>query len=217
MFDPLPEKPPHMAGKFLVLVGSAGGICSVALAGWLLGPDRFATSNAWLLGSFAPGALLGVFIGWKAFMPTPPATPRESDPTPPLAPPIEQLTPSLTSEELFAVESRLNTSLWLAAAAVLSTILWAALIGADGPTWVSPVLVLFQLGAYLWFALCVGAAARALSEPSWRYVAWVIAAPFLALIPIPIVSTVIAVSPLSIKFLLGGQLERRIRERTFED
>jgi hypothetical protein len=44
-----------------------------------------------------------------------------------------------------------------------------------------------------------------------------LAAPFLALVPIPIVSTIIGVSPLSIKFLLGGQLQAAIRARTFED
>jgi hypothetical protein len=38
-----------------------------------------------------------------------------------------------------------------------------------------------------------------------------------ALIPIPIVSTIIGVSPLSIKFLLGGQLQTAIRERPFQD
>jgi hypothetical protein len=217
MFDPLPEKPPHMAAHFLVMFGTAGGIASIALVGWLLGIERFATSNAWLLGSFAPGAVLGVFLGWTAIMPRPPVIPRDSDPTPRLAPPIEKLKPSLTSEELLTVGSRLSMSLWVAAAAVSATILWAAMIGTQDPSWVAPILVLFQLATYLWFAACVGAAARALNEPSWRYVAWVIAAPFLALIPIPVISTVIAVSPLSLKFLLGAQLERRIRERTFED
>jgi hypothetical protein len=217
MFDPVPEKPPHMAGRFLVIFGTVGGIASIALVGWLLGPERFATSNAWLLGSFAPGAALGVFLGWKAIMPRPPVIPRESDPTPLLAPPIEQRRPSLTSEALLAVGSRLNASLWVAVAAVSATILWAASIGTEGPSWVRPVLVLFQLGSYLWIAACVGATARALNEPSWRYVAWVIAAPFLALIPIPVVSTLIAVSPLSLKFFLGAQLDQRIRERTFED
>jgi hypothetical protein len=41
------------------------------------------------------------------------------------------------------------------------------------------------------------------------------AAPFLAMIPIPIVSTIIGVSPLSIKFLLGGQLAAAIRQESF--
>ena len=39
-----------------------------------------------------------------------------------------------------------------------------------------------------------------------KYVVWILAAPLLAKIPIPLVSTLIAVSPLSIKFLLGSQL-----------
>jgi hypothetical protein len=43
---------------------------------------------------------------------------------------------------------------------------------------------------------------------------WILASPILALVPIPLVSRVIAVSPLSIKFLLGGQLQTAIREQT---
>jgi hypothetical protein len=46
-------------------------------------------------------------------------------------------------------------------------------------------------------------------------VAWpMVASGFGPLVPIPLVSTVIAVSPLSIKFLLGGQLQTAIREQT---
>jgi hypothetical protein len=56
-----------------------------------------------------------------------------------------------------------------------------------------------------------------LGETPWKYVVWILAAPFLSRIPIPIVSTLIGVSPLSIKFLLGGQLQSAIRQRPFED
>jgi hypothetical protein len=77
-------------------------------------------------------------------------------------------------------------------------------------------------GAYVWYALAAGMAARALGSPGWRYVVWILAAPFVALIvallPIPLLSsaasTVISVSPLSIKFLLGNQLEEAFRRET---
>jgi len=49
---------------------------------------------------------------------------------------------------------------------------------------------------------------------SWHYLAWIVAAPFVALLPIPLVAMVVAASPRSIKFLLGGQLKTAIREQT---
>jgi hypothetical protein len=51
----------------------------------------------------------------------------------------------------------------------------------------------------------------------WKYILWVLAAPFLALIPIPIVSTVIGLSPLSLKFFFTGQLRNEIKERMLAD
>jgi hypothetical protein len=71
-----------------------------------------------------------------------------------------------------------------------------------------------QVCFYVWFALAAGAAAKALGGTAWHYIVWILVAPFLALAPLPLVSTVIAVSPLSIKFLLGGQLNTAIREQT---
>ena len=50
-----------------------------------------------------------------------------------------------------------------------------------------------------------------------EYILWVLAAPFLALIPIPIVSTVIGLSPLSLKFFFTGQLRNEIKERMLAD
>ncbi len=71
-----------------------------------------------------------------------------------------------------------------------------------------------QIGLYVWFAIAAGAAARALGGTAWHYIVWILASPILSMIPIPLVSTVIAVSPLSIKFLLGGQLQTAIRDQT---
>jgi hypothetical protein len=117
-------------------------------------------------------------------------------------------------EELMAVESRLNWSLGACVVALVAVYGWAF---AGGGAVVALLLVLFQIGCYVWFALSAGAAARILGEAPWKYVVWILVAPFLALIPIPIVSTIIGVSPLSIKFLLGGQLDTAIRERPFQD
>ena len=128
-----------------------------------------------------------------------------------------------TVDQLLAVESRLNQSLMACVAAVVASLAWAfygtRAVAATGATTVviTLALLLVQLGCYVWYAVSAGAAARILGEPAWKYVVWILVAPFLALIPIPIVSTVIGVSPLSIKFLLGGQLQSAIRERTFAD
>lgn len=76
-------------------------------------------------------------------------------------------------------------------------------------------LLALQVGFYVWYAISAGAAAKLLGATGWHYVVWILVAPFLALLPIPIVSMIIGVSPLSIKFLLGGQLQTAIREATF--
>jgi hypothetical protein len=98
-------------------------------------------------------------------------------------------------EELEAAESRLNSAFVLAVVAVVCGI-----------------------GAGLWLrSAAIGRAATFLVPGPWKYLLWVLAAPFLALIPIPIVSTPIAVSPLSLKFLCSGQLRNEIRERMLAD
>ena len=121
-------------------------------------------------------------------------------------------------EQLLAAESRLSRSFWAAVAGVLGTMLWAMFVTGPSPdagsgvAQASLVLVLVQLASYVWYAVAAGAAAKVLGDPGWMYVVWILVAPFLALIPIPIVSTIIGVSPLSIKFLLGGQLQTAIRD-----
>lgn len=76
------------------------------------------------------------------------------------------------------------------------------------------LLVLFQLVCFVWYAVAAGAAAKALGDAGWKYVAWILLSPFVAMLPIPVVSTVIGISPLSIKFLLGGQLQTAIRQES---
>jgi hypothetical protein len=125
-----------------------------------------------------------------------------------------------TIEELIQVEARLGRAFIGYLAAVAAALLWPMVVGgrAADPSALliaaSITVLAVQVGLYVWFAVTAGAAARALGATGWHYVTWILAAPFVALLPIPIVATVVAVSPLSIKFLLGGQLQTAIREQT---
>lgn len=118
-------------------------------------------------------------------------------------------------DDLLTADSHLTRSFIAAATAALAVMLWATFVGTT-LSWMYVTLVLAQLGCYVWYALAAGEAAKALGESGRMYVTWILIAPFAALIPIPVLSTVIAVSPLSIKFLLGGQLQSAIRDQTFE-
>jgi hypothetical protein len=119
-------------------------------------------------------------------------------------------------DDLLAVDSRLTHSFFAAAAGVLASILWYVFAGPNaGPIWFR-VLFAAQMGGLIWYAIAAGGAAKALGGVAWHYTAWILAAPFVALVPIPIVSGIIALSPLAIRFLLGGQLQSAIREGTFE-
>ncbi len=125
-----------------------------------------------------------------------------------------------TIEDLIHAEARLARAFAGYLFAVLSGVAWPMIAAGrvDDPTtgWIAASLTLLavQAGLYVWFAMAAGAAARALGATAWHYILWILVAPVLALAPIPLVATVIAVSPLSIKFLLGGQLQTAIREQT---
>lgn len=118
-------------------------------------------------------------------------------------------------DDLLTADSHLTRSFAAAVAGALAAMLWTIFAGTAF-TWVSLVLALVQFSCYVWYAMAAGEAARALGERRGLYIAWTLLAPFVALIPIPVVSTVIGVSPLSIKFLLSGQLQSAIRDQTFE-
>lgn len=124
-------------------------------------------------------------------------------------------------DRLMRADSRLSRSFLGSAAGFLAGILWSmffAKVRPDGqglePSLLPFVILVFQICFYVWYARAAGAAATLLGDKGWKYVTWILAAPFLALLPIPIVSQIIGVSPLSIKFLLGGQLQTAIREET---
>jgi hypothetical protein len=118
-------------------------------------------------------------------------------------------------DDLLTADSHLTRSFMAAVAGALATMLWAIYAGT-ALSWVYVTLALVQFSCYIWYALAAGEAAKALGEHGVLYVTWILVAPFAALIPIPVLSIAIAVSPLSIKFLLSGQLQSAIREQTFE-
>jgi hypothetical protein len=126
-------------------------------------------------------------------------------------------------EELMAAETWLNRSFTAAVVALLANLAWMlTLAKVEGEprgvvALVMPALFVLEMGCYVWFAVSAGRAAKLLGGTGWTYVAWIIAAPLLSALPIPIVSLIIQASPLSIKFLLGNQLERAIRESVLAD
>ncbi len=75
MFEPLPEKPPHMAGHWIVLIACGGGVVGAMVALWLFGEERF-QSNTIMFGSFGLGALVGLVAAWRLIVPR---APRSSD------------------------------------------------------------------------------------------------------------------------------------------
>ena len=122
--------------------------------------------------------------------------------------------------ELVRVESRLTRSFIGYVVALLTNVIWLLFVarptpaGGIEPSLAGLLLVPVQLGFYVWYAVSAGAAAKVLGDAGWKYMVWILVSPLLALIPIPIVSTIIGVSPLSIKFLLGGQLQTAIRDES---
>lgn len=120
-------------------------------------------------------------------------------------------------DALVQAESRLTRSFMVAVAAVGVWVVWLLFIASpEQMTPTNPTMVTLwaiQYASYIWYAIAAGGAARVLGDKGWKYVVWILAAPFIARIPIPFVSTVIAVSPLSIKFLLGSQLQEAIRQQ----
>ncbi len=131
--------------------------------------------------------------------------------------------PAASIEELQAADSRLTRSFVACVAIVAVGLFWTLFVARPVQPGEVPLLLLLvpllllllQVVFYVWYAISAGAAAKLLGAVRWHYVVWILVAPFLALVPIPIVSAIIGISPLSIKFLLGGQLQTAIRQGTF--
>ena len=73
------------------------------------------------------------------------------------------------------------------------------------------------LAAYAWFAYAATVAATRVGRSRVLVLGWLLAAPLLSLLPIPFLSTLLLASPLSLKFILAGELRATIQERTFAD
>jgi hypothetical protein len=131
--------------------------------------------------------------------------------------------PEPTIDELLAAEASLDRSFTACLIAFLVSTAWPIYIrltGQGGTSWAWPIgllLLLPLLGTYVWFAYAASTAAARLGQERSLYLAWLIAAPVLGRIPIPIVSQIITVSPLSLKFLLSSQLRHEIHRRTLAD
>ena len=126
-------------------------------------------------------------------------------------------------DDLVAADSQLSRSFIGCVVAWLASFGWGIFAGPVTATqpvsvpWVPLAILVVQIALYVWYAVSAGRAARVLGGVGWKYVVWILVAPFLALVPVPIVSMIIGVSPLSIKFLLGGQLQTAIRDATFAE
>jgi hypothetical protein len=128
-----------------------------------------------------------------------------------------------TIDQLIRIDTQLSRSFAGAVAGLFANIIWTFFIAKPTPTGqielgtTAIVLGVLQLALYIWYAKCAGAAATAIGESGWKYVVWILAAPFLSRLPIPIVSMLIGASPLAIKFLLSAQLQSAIRAQTVSD
>jgi hypothetical protein len=123
-------------------------------------------------------------------------------------------------EELLVVEERFDRSFRLAVVAFITQAGWpvlARLMGVAGLGWATTVLLLLAAGmiaSYAWFAYSAAIAASRLGRSGLLIGAWIALAPIVSLLQIPVVSTLIGASPLSIRFLLAGELRSEIHAKT---
>jgi hypothetical protein len=126
-------------------------------------------------------------------------------------------------DDLLAAEARLDRSFAIAVTAFVLSLGWPFFVRITGPAYarwaggVEITLAAVFLAAYAWFAYAATLAAARVGRSRVLVLGWLLAAPLLALVPIPVVSTVLQASPLSLKFILAGELRATIHERTFAD
>ena len=130
-----------------------------------------------------------------------------------------------STEDLLAIESQLDRSFMVCVAALLAYFALPFVVYATPREWGQQgvMLAVIMLGplvllpaAYVWFAVSVGRAEKAVGDNAVLFVLWVLGAPVLSIFPIPIVSTLLVASPLSLKFLLSRELRSKIHDQTFE-
>jgi hypothetical protein len=126
-------------------------------------------------------------------------------------------------DDLLTVEGRLDRAFGVAVVAFLVYTFWPLalrVMGLERQAWVDKAgiaLLGILLATYVWFAYAAAAAAGRVARSRVLVAAWVLLAPILSLLPIPIVSQLIAASPLSLKFILAGELRSAIHEKTLAD
>jgi hypothetical protein len=142
--------------------------------------------------------------------------------------PMSNRTPRLAVGILHKIESRLNRSFY---AAVSAWVICIVISGVFGPILLAPhgnriplalmimVLFLLALAGYVWYVVSIYATAKAIHKPNGVYLAWAILGPLLSQLPIPIpfISTALAVTPLIVKFILSNELRAMIRLQTLRD
>jgi hypothetical protein len=141
---------------------------------------------------------------------------------------VDNRSPKLTTKDLQVIESRLNRSFYVAVSAVILFIVINAflspLILTPGKNAARLLLALVILAGgflafagYVWYVISIYKTAKAINKSYGLYLSWAILGPVLSLLPIPIISHVLAVTPLTIKFLLSGEIRTMARFQTMRD
>ena len=133
---------------------------------------------------------------------------------------------NLKVKDLHAIEDRLNRGFYAAVIALLIYLALAA-YGSSFLDTASPLAVwiliiilvsfLFAVAGYIWYVVSIARTTRALGKSSALYILWLLLAPILSLAPIPVISLIIGVSPLIIKFIISSEIRARIRSQTLRD
>jgi hypothetical protein len=134
-------------------------------------------------------------------------------------------TPGLSVKELIGIEARLSRAFFAAVAAfiIYRAISIFSIPSAGGPRAGLAVLLMIVLlfilavAGYVWYVVSIYLTATAIKKPRGLYLFWAIGGPILSLLPIPIISIVLSVTPLTIKFLLSGEIRTMIRLQTLRD
>jgi len=122
---------------------------------------------------------------------------------------------------LLAAEKQLDRSFMACVCLYVLTVAWPVYLQVTDQLALSCALpvaratTLTLFAAYVWFAIAAGKAAEQLGRPKGLYLAWILVAPILGMF-IPFVGLVIQASPLSLKFMLSGQLRSEIHDLIFE-
>lgn len=131
-------------------------------------------------------------------------------------------TPKATVETLLRREWRLDRSFEAVVVALVGSFLFVYLLGHLGSAapvslyLIAPWLPFLLLACYAWYVVEAILTARAVGRSPWLIGAWLLAAPFLSLLPIPVVALVLQASPLILKFILARELRAQIHQQTFD-